>query len=68
MKQWKIFAAFAIVFVVAYGLPLSSPKVTAAILEAFKMLQWLQVAQPGVRNLGKPKVQSFQFGHAFEVF
>jgi len=40
MKQWKIFAAFAIVFIVAYGLPLSSPKVTAAILEAFKMLQW----------------------------
>ena len=40
MKQWKIFAAFAIIFVVAYGLPLSNPKVVAAIVEAFKMLQW----------------------------
>ncbi|MBU0717975.1 MAG: permease, partial [Planctomycetes bacterium] len=40
MREWKIFAAFAMIFVVAYGLPLSSPKVTAAILEAFKMLQW----------------------------
>ncbi len=39
-KQWKIFAAFVIIFVVSYGLPLSNPKVTAAILEAFKMLQW----------------------------
>ena len=39
-KQWKIFAAFAVIFVVSYGLPLSNPKVTAAILEAFKMLQW----------------------------
>ncbi len=40
MREWKIFAAFAGIFVVAYILPLSSPKVTAAILEAFKMLQW----------------------------
>ena len=40
MREWKIFAAFAGIFVVAYVLPLSSPKVTAAILEAFKMLQW----------------------------
>ena len=40
MTQWKIIAAIATVFVVAYALPLSSPKVTAAILEAFKMLQW----------------------------
>ncbi|MHC5111001.1 MAG: permease [Planctomycetota bacterium] len=40
MREWQIFAAFAGVFVVAYVLPLSNPKVTAAILEAFKMLQW----------------------------
>lgn len=40
MKQWKIFAAFASIFLVAYYLPLSNPKIQAAILEAFKMLQW----------------------------
>ncbi len=40
MKQWKIFAAMLIVFLVAYYLPLSNPKVTAAIVEAFKLLQW----------------------------
>ncbi len=40
MREWKIFAAFATVFLVAYFLPLSDVKVSAAILEAFKMLQW----------------------------
>ncbi len=40
MKQWKIFIAFLAVFLIAYFLPLSNPKVTGAILEAFKMLQW----------------------------
>ena len=40
MKQWKILAAFVVVFLTAYFLPLSSVKVTGAILEAFKMLQW----------------------------
>ena len=40
MKQWKIFASFTAVFLGAYFLPLSDPKVTAAILEAFKLLQW----------------------------
>ena len=40
MKQWKIFAAMAVVFLVAYYLPLANPKVSAAILEAFKLLQW----------------------------
>ena len=40
MKQWKIFAVFVVVFVVAYTLPLSNVKVTNAILEAFKMVQW----------------------------
>ena len=40
MSQWKIFAAMLVVFVLAYALPLSNPKVAAAILEACKMLQW----------------------------
>jgi len=40
MKQWKIFAAFVSIFLIAYYLPLANLKVTAAILEAFKMLQW----------------------------
>ncbi|HVP13162.1 MAG TPA: permease [Phycisphaerae bacterium] len=40
MKQWKIFAIFAAIFLIAYYLPLSNPKVTTAILEAFKLLQW----------------------------
>jgi len=40
MKQWKILVSFVAVFLAAYTLPLSDPKVTNAILEAFKMLQW----------------------------
>ena len=40
MKQWKILSAFVVMFLVAYFLPLSSSKVSGAILEAFKMLQW----------------------------
>ena len=40
MKQWKILATFVAVFLLAYFLPLSHPKVKIAILEAFKMLQW----------------------------
>ncbi|MEP0842861.1 MAG: permease [Phycisphaerae bacterium] len=40
MKQWKIFLAFLAVFLTAYYLPLSNPKVTAAVIEAFKLLQW----------------------------
>ena len=40
MKELKIGAAFAVVFLVAYYLPLSNPQVTAAIVEAFKLLQW----------------------------
>lgn len=39
-KEWKIFAAFAAVFFVAFYLPLADLKVTGAIIEAFKMLQW----------------------------
>lgn len=40
MKELKILAAFVAVFLTAYLLPLSNPRVTAAILEAFKLLQW----------------------------
>jgi len=40
VKELKIGVAFAVVFLVAYYLPLSNPKVTAAIVEAFKLLQW----------------------------
>jgi len=39
-KELKIFAAMAGVFIVAYSLPLSDPKIREAILEAFKLLQW----------------------------
>ncbi len=40
MREWKILASFVAVFLGAYWLPLSNPKVENAILEAFKMLQW----------------------------
>ena len=40
MKQWKLLGAFVGVFLGAYFLPLSNSKVTVAIVEAFKMLQW----------------------------
>jgi len=40
MKEWRILCAFVAVFLVAYFLPLSNVKVSAAILDAFKMLQW----------------------------
>jgi uncharacterized membrane protein YraQ (UPF0718 family) len=40
VREWKIAAAFVLIFAVAYVLPLSNAKVTVAILEAFKMLQW----------------------------
>ncbi len=39
-REWKIFGAMAGVFVVAYTLPLSDPRVKDAIFEAFKLLQW----------------------------
>lgn len=40
MKDIKIFAAFVAVFLGAYFLPLSNPKISGAIVEAFKLLQW----------------------------
>ena len=40
MRDLKIFSAFAAVFLLAYFLPLSDSNIQAAILEAFRMLQW----------------------------
>jgi uncharacterized membrane protein YraQ (UPF0718 family) len=40
VSQWKIAAAFAAIFLIAYFLPLADPKYSAAIVEAFKLLQW----------------------------
>ena len=39
-REWKIFAALITIFVVAYALPLGSPKIQEAVLEAFRLLQW----------------------------
>jgi len=39
-RELKIFGCMAAVFLLAYYLPLSNPKITAAIQEAFKLLQW----------------------------
>lgn len=39
-RELKIAAAFIAIFLGAYYLPLANPKVTGAILEAFKLLQW----------------------------
>ena len=39
-REWRILAAMVAVFLVAYFLPLSSPEVRKAIVEAFKLLQW----------------------------
>jgi hypothetical protein len=43
VKDWKKMAALVAVFLVAYFLPLGSGKVTNAILEAFRLLQWYAV-------------------------
>lgn len=40
MNQWKIAAAFVAIFLIAYFIPLADPKYSAAIVEAFKLLQW----------------------------
>jgi len=40
VSQWKIAAAFVAIFLVAYFLPLADPRYSAAIVEAFKLLQW----------------------------
>jgi hypothetical protein len=40
MKEWKIFASFVAIFLIAYYLPLADAKYSNAIVEAFKLLQW----------------------------
>lgn len=39
-RQWKFGIAFLAIFLIAYYLPLADPKVSGAIVEAFKLLQW----------------------------
>lgn len=43
MNDWKKFVWLVSIFLVAYYLPLGNPKVTNAILEAFRLLQWYAV-------------------------
>lgn len=43
MKDWRKFAWLAGIFLVAYYIPLGNPKVTNAILESFRLLQWYAV-------------------------
>jgi len=40
MREWKIFAAFLAIFLIAYFLPLADAKYASAVVEAFKLLQW----------------------------
>jgi uncharacterized membrane protein YraQ (UPF0718 family) len=40
VKQWKIAAILVAIFLIAYFLPVAQPKYSAAIVEAFKLLQW----------------------------
>lgn len=39
-REWKIFGWLAGIFLAAYFLPLGNPKVSNAIYEAFRLLQW----------------------------
>jgi uncharacterized protein len=43
MKEWKKFAWLVGIFLVAYFIPLGNPKVSNAILESFRLLQWYAV-------------------------
>jgi hypothetical protein len=43
LKDWKKLAILVAVFLVAYFLPLGNSKVSGAILEAFRLLQWYAV-------------------------
>jgi len=43
MKDWKKFAALVAIFLVAYFLPLGNEKVSSAVLEAFRLLQWYAI-------------------------
>jgi hypothetical protein len=42
-KDWRKFAALVVVFLVAYFLPYDNPKVSNAVLEAFRLLQWYAI-------------------------
>lgn len=43
MKDWKKFTWLVGIFLVAYYIPLGNPKVSNAILESFRLLQWYAV-------------------------
>ena len=43
MRDWKTFAVLLGVFLVAYFMPFDHPKVSNAILEGFRLLQWYAV-------------------------
>jgi uncharacterized membrane protein YraQ (UPF0718 family) len=43
MKAWKKFAWLVAIFLTAYFIPLGNPKVSNAILESFRLLQWYAV-------------------------
>ncbi len=43
MKDWKKFLWLVGIFLVAYFLPLGNPKVSNAVLEAFRLLQWYAI-------------------------
>jgi len=43
MKDWKKFAWLVGIFLVAYFLPLGNAKVSNAVLEAFRLLQWYAI-------------------------
>lgn len=43
MTEWKKLAWIVGIFVVAYTLPLGDPRVSSAILEAFRLLQWYAI-------------------------
>jgi len=43
VEDWKKFAALVAIFLVAYFLPLGDARVSNAVLEAFRLLQWYAV-------------------------
>ena len=43
MKDWKKFLWLVGIFLAAYFLPLGNPKVSSAVLEAFRLLQWYAI-------------------------
>ncbi len=40
MKEWKVLAAFVAIFLAAYFAPLGDPRVSGALVEGLKLLQW----------------------------